>query len=124
MVYFHDMAGDLRSEECSQRYKECRASNPFGGACALCAKTSTKTFAYWKIVPNDFPYDRIADVHEMIVPLRHVTENELSQEELAEYKIIKQEHLQEYDYILEGTHKTKSIPEHFHLHLIVGKEVV
>lgn len=118
------MSDTLRSPELSKKYKDFRANNSFDAACALCAKVAIQTFNHWKIISNDFPYDRIADVHEMIVPLRHVKDSELTPEEIEEYKKIKEERLQEYDYILEATHKTKSIPGHFHLHLIIGKEIV
>ena len=47
------------------------------------------SFGYWKIVTNAFPYDLIAGRHDMILPLRHVTENELTEEELVELKEIK-----------------------------------
>jgi hypothetical protein len=57
----------------------------------------------------------------MIVPLRHVGEDELSEEEKAELLAIKKSYINEhYDYSLEAT--GKSIPNHFHLHLIVTKE--
>ena len=77
------------------------------------------TFTYWKIVTNEFPYDYIASRHDMILPLRHVTEQELTEDELAELKEIKDTYIDtEYGFILQGTHRTMSLPSHFHLHLI------
>lgn len=89
--------------------------------CALCAKTAIKTFTYWKLIPNEFPYDLIASTHEMLVPLRHSTEQDLNADELQEFQSIKATDLQTYDYLVEATMKTKSIPQHFHLHLLIGK---
>ena len=69
---------------------------------------------------NNFPYDLIAKEHHMILPLRHVVENDLNKAELAEYKEIKNTYLKDsdYNYILEAAFHTKSQPGHFHLHLI------
>ncbi len=72
---------------------------------------------------NAFPYDRIAKTHDMIVPLRHVDEDHLNDEELKELKIIKDNYLhKEYEFIIEATYKVKSIPAHFHLHLLTIKD--
>lgn len=60
--------------------------------CALCAKEPIQEFTHWKIVSNNFPYDRIAELHNMIVPVRHCAEEELTQEELTEYASIKKVH--------------------------------
>ncbi|MCE9644186.1 hypothetical protein K8Q93_03030 [Candidatus Parcubacteria bacterium] len=111
----------LRTEEAKNKYNEHRrvsTSEP----CPLCGREAIKAFKYWKIILNHFPYDRIAEVHHMLVPMRHVAEDALDEEELEELKAIKttSAHM-DYDWIIEATHKNKSIPEHFHLHLIVGK---
>ena len=75
------------------------------------------------MINNTFPYDRIAETHHMIIPNSHVTEEGLSDEVKREFKKIKDEYIHKnYEYIIEATHKKKSIPEHFHLHLIVAKD--
>lgn len=75
-------------------------------------------------MPNAFPYDKIATSHDMVVPLRHVPEAELTPEERKELVEIKHEYVNaNYEYILEPTHKKKSIPAHFHLHLVVLKDL-
>ena len=90
--------------------------------CVLCAKESLKQFTHWRIVQNRFPYDLIAETHHMLIPNRHVVEDDLTVEELVEIKLIKQGIINEtYDWMLEPTHKNKSMPAHFHLHLLVGK---
>lgn len=112
----------LRTQQTENNYREYRKNNP-SVDCSLCEKPALKTFTYWKIIENTFPYDKIAKIHHMIVPIRHVTEEGLSVDELYELKKLKDTVLNEdYEYIIEATHKTKSIPSHFHLHLIVVKE--
>ncbi len=113
---------NLRTLQMAQRYKDHRANNKDTTECVLCSAAPLEVFVYWKVVNNDFPYDRIAQTHHMILPLRHVKEEGLTQEERDELFAIKCDQLQEYDYIQEGTQKTLSIPEHFHLHLIVSGE--
>lgn len=59
----------------------------------------------------------------MIVSLRHVTEESLTPEEQAELKQIKSAFIADtYAYVLEATKNFKSVPAHFHLHLITLKE--
>ncbi len=90
--------------------------------CPLCHAEALKTFRFWKIVNNNFPYDAIAKIHHMIVPLRHTKERGLNAEELDELLQIKEEVLNsEYDYLIEAALKNRSIPEHFHLHLVISK---
>jgi hypothetical protein len=58
----------------------------------------------------------------MLVPIRHTTEADLTVNEIMELAGIKSQIIaEEYDWIIEPTPKNKSIPDHFHLHLIVGK---
>lgn len=95
---------------------------PVTNACVLCEKVSVKEFTYWKITENQFPYDLIAKTHHMLMPLRHVAESGFSEEELKEFALIKGELMEgEYDWLIESTVRNKSIPSHFHLHLIVAK---
>lgn len=94
-----------------------------GGAlersCPLCDAEPLQQFPHWKIVRNIYPYDKIAKKHDMLVPLRHAREAELTVEESAELDQIKETYVHEnYEYMIEATHKRKSIPAHFHLHLI------
>lgn len=115
------MANALRTKAMIERYAAYKATRPENDECALCVKPATQTFTYWKVTPNEFPYDLVAKTHDMIMPIRHAAEDELTPEEWAEFREIKAGFMQEYDNIIEGTHRTKSIPAHYHLHLIVGK---
>ena len=114
----------LRTREGEERYRSIMAGRPKDGSCPLCKMDLIKDFKYWKIVGNDFPYERFAEVHHMIVPKRHVGEAELTEEEWQELRQIKDDDIHKnYGYILEATHNTRSIPDHFHLHLIVLHDI-
>ncbi len=111
----------LRSPDAQKKYKEHQALHK-DDPCPLCQGEAIKTFQYWKIMSNLFPYDRIAETHHMILPIRHVTEEYLSEEELDEFLRIKHEYIfEEYEVIIEASGPEKSIPEHHHLHLIITK---
>lgn len=112
----------LRTPEMKKKYQEYQKLNPVVDECAICSKAAIKTFKHWKVTDNAFPYDLIASKHHMIVPLRHVPEKGLNKEERTELESIKEMYIDPtYDYIIEATPKNKSIPAHFHLHLIIGK---
>jgi len=112
----------LRTAEGSKRYREYLKNETSESSCSLCDKESIKDFQFWRLVENSFPYDQIAKTHHMLVPVRHVPEDGLTVDELAELKMIKGVFINAaYDWIIEATYKNKSIPDHFHLHLIVGK---
>lgn len=114
--------GELRSEAGQKIYNDYKLAGGLTGTCKLCAAPHLKTFTHWVIISNKFPYDRIASRHEMIVPKRCVKEYEITNEEWTEFRTIKENVIQkEYDFILEATIKKKSIPGHFHLHLVVVK---
>ena len=105
-----------------QKYQDLIASGALEGHCALCDAKPLKTFTLWKLIDNDFPYDLVATTHHMLVPLRHASDSEVTKEEWIEYQQIKQSFVQpEYEYILEATNKRKSIPAHFHVHLLITK---
>jgi hypothetical protein len=110
----------LRTDPTEKKYEAFLAERGSQGACPLCIDPSEREFTHWKILKNNFPYDRIAAVHDLIVPIRHVPEQEITPEEWAEYQQIKKDVLKKsYEYILEPV--AHSIPGHFHLHLIVAK---
>ncbi len=114
----------LRTTAIEEAYKQWRDAGGLQQGCPLCRNTPLEQFTYWKVIVNDFPYDKVAEKHHMLVPLRHVTEGELTEEEKQELQTIKPTYLNDnYQFIIEATHKTKSVPEHFHLHLIVVREL-
>lgn len=115
--------GSLRTQETKERYGKLLASGVLEHGCVLCKMEPIKEFKHWKIIKNDFPYDKIAKTHHMIIPVRCVEESGLTDEELKELKEIKHNYLfPTYEWILEATEKKKSVPGHFHLHLIISKD--
>jgi hypothetical protein len=116
------MGSIFRTQEQLEKYKAYIAAGGLDTGCVLCSKSPIKTFTYWKVIPNDFPYDLVAKTHHMLIPFQHVAEKNLSEDEWKEFQLIKGEYLQQYDYIIEATEKQKSIPQHFHLHLITKKD--
>ena len=115
--------GNLRSEQMMQKYREYQKTDFKPGTCTLCDKApAVQDFKYWKIAENIFPWDRIAQVQDMLLPKRHVTYSELTAEEKKEFEDIKQTYVEEhYDITAEATNRIKTIPEHFHVHLIIIK---
>lgn len=111
----------LRTLEMHKNY-EVYQKTPKFPTCYICTSRPLKTYTNWKLIENEFPYDEIATRNDMIVPLRHTTEEGLTEEELREFTKIKEDINDKYDMILENTHKQKSIPGHFHLHLLQIKE--
>jgi hypothetical protein len=114
----------LRTPETKKKYSEWLAQHAPQDGCPLCIREPLHSFKLWKIIDNHFPYDRVAKVHHTLVPLRHVAEVDLSAEERAELLEIKRGKLVDdtYDYSLEATPHTLSIPDHFHIHLMAIKD--
>ncbi len=114
----------IRTRETEERYRRVRENRPEGFGCPLCRAETLLDFNHWRVVKNDFPYDLIAERHDMLIPKRHVVEGDLTDEEKAEYDVIKHGWVQEQDYyfIMEATYGTKSIPEHHHHHLLTLRE--
>ena len=113
----------FRTDEGDRRYRAALAAGILDRGCPLCILPSIKEFTHWRIIKNEYPYDAVAAVHDMIVLKRHIAEGEFIEAEKQELLEIKNSHLnQEYEYIIEAIGKYKSIPAHFHLHLIVPKK--
>ncbi len=113
----------LRTEKSSIAYEYFKRHHGTGDVCALCRKSTVVDFTYWRIVANEFPYDRVAKIHHMLIPKRHITETHMTQEELIELFEIKINHVYTtYHTIMEMTLLKKTIPEHFHLHLITFRD--
>ncbi len=119
------MSHPLRKKETQDKYEIAKKTHAFITECALCKKAEPiHKFEHWLLVPNSFPYDLVAETHHMLIPKRHVTYKELTGEEREELELLKSTHLEDnYETIAENTNRRKTIPQHFHLHLIVFKEV-
>ena|SRR3989338_3736717 len=115
----------VRTKKMYDKYQRYKKTHFKEMACNLCDKTKANTlkiFRYWKIVENLFPWDRIIKVHHMIIPKRHATEDKLNSKEKQELEKLKSGYINKnYGIMAEATDRKKSIPGHFHLHLIVLK---
>ncbi len=112
----------LRTEGTYKAYTDLIAAGGLEKGCALCSEPAIKTFTFWKLILNKYPYDRIADVHDMLVPLRHVGDADITPDEWQEYQTIKRDHIEPtYSHVMEATNRLKSIPKHFHQHLLIIK---
>ncbi|MFZ6014964.1 MAG: hypothetical protein ACOYUZ_01240 [Patescibacteria group bacterium] len=106
----------LRTEATNQRYQKFLQNKP-ADYCFLCKAEPIKEFTYWKIVENEYPYDKVLSAHHMVTLKRHVNEEGMTAAEIAEFTIIKKLMHMEHDMIFENAHKKKSIPDHHHLHM-------
>src|SRR3989344_6742388 len=105
--------GRFRYQKDEKHYKRLQKEGFLENGCKLCEKLPIKEFQHWRIIPNDFPYTRIAKLHHMVVLKRHVKEDELSQEEWMEYNQLKHSYINDnYEFIIEPTNRKKSIPAH------------
>lgn len=93
--------------------------------CPLCTEaTIIAEFTYWNIIANNFPYDKVAAVHHMLIPKRHITYEEITTEEQLELdRLTLRELNQDYNFMALALPKTQSIPDHLHYHLLVPKDV-
>lgn len=84
-----------------------------------------EVFDHWALMPVLFHYDLIAEEHHLLVPKRIFPSfAEMNTEEFAELKKIKQNIGDRYSFILENLPSRLSVPTHFHLHFIKGKEFI
>jgi hypothetical protein len=114
---------NFRSEKTFKAYEDYKKVNPFQpNSCPLCEKPALREFTHFRIVNNNFPYDKIAAVHHMIVPRVHLEEKDLTLEMYQELVYLKETYINDnYSHIIEALPKNKSIPNHFHLHVIEAK---
>lgn len=112
-----------RTAQMHQKYTIERQQAVVNDTCIFCEEKPQITFNYWKIIPNRYPYDAVAIKHDLLYPVRHVAKLEaLNNAELKELAELKETYLNEhYVFIAEAVPKNKSIPGHFHLHLIEPK---
>lgn len=107
------------------KYEEGRQRFVNDGSCPLCAAPALAEYAHWRIVENIYPYDAVAAKHDMLVTKHHLSsDQEITPEEFEELSHLKQTDLNDaYTFVMEALPKNKSIPGHYHLHLIVAKVV-
>jgi predicted nucleic acid-binding OB-fold protein len=113
---------DLRTKKTYDKYMSMIAKGLLDHGCRLCQIKPIKQFKYWKIINNDYPWDLVAKTNHILVSKRHITYEKLNQVERKEFDVIKAGYIEKnYGHIVETTNKRKSIPSHFHVHLLVLK---
>lgn len=84
-------------------------------------------FKYWFIMRNDFPYDVVAETHDMLVLKREgvTQESQIEEWEWQEFEEITQaiDRMQQYDCIVKNFTVGQSHPSHIHWHLITWKRL-
>lgn len=113
-----------RTQATHDRYQTERQEDLQSDLCPLCEAPTIEEFTYWRIIPNKYPHDAVAKVHDMIVPKGHFVESELSEAAMQELYELKYSVLNDrYCFLTEALPRGKSIPGHFHLHLIIPKVI-
>ena len=119
------MSRNFRTQATHDAYEAAKRAGHLRQGCRLCEAETLHAFTHWREIPNTFPYDAVAAKHTMLIPKRHVQENELTDAEKAELLTIKRNaYLSQYNYLLESIQATMSIPAHYHVHLIKAKDQV
>lgn len=83
-----------------------------------------KKFKYWKLVKNEYPYDRIATRHDMLIPLRDFSSfQEVNPKERAEFfKLWNQfSKKKTYDMLMVAFPFSQTYPSRLHFHLMKTK---
>ena len=112
----------FRSEGCIRRYRERR--KVLGASINdtdLTKLPLVKEWELWVLVKNEFPYDKIAEDHCMLVPKRKFCDDmEMIEEERWELWDIKKEFSKDrlFDLMCESMQHDKSVTGVFHLHCL------
>lgn len=83
-----------------------------------------RTFRYWFITRNEYPYDRLAKKHDLLAPKRKfASSTDMTNLERAELERIKKifEKTAEYDSVMENIPHQRTIRDWYHVHLIQFK---
>ena len=109
-----------RLPESEQVYTIYREANKdkFQNRCLICEIPIKQRLGLFNIVPNEFPYDAVSTLNDMLVLAVHqpcltiplMRELEKTKELLAWYGT--------YDLMLENMPSKKTVPGHWHLHLL------
>ena len=114
---------DFRTKKTYDKYMKKIAEGHLDHGCRLCQIKPIKKYKYWTIMDNEYPWDLIAKTNHMIVPKRHVAYEKLNIAEQKEFDLIKKNYLEKkYTLFIEAATREKSIPGHFHIHLIILKD--
>jgi hypothetical protein len=93
------------------------------GNCVLCDNPDTDDFPpmeHWRIIKNNFPYDKVAERSWLLIPKRCVSAWELlTDDEQSEYHLFRNESGNlGINIIMWGTSINRSVQNHYHEHLL------
>ena len=105
----------LRTPSTWKRYQE---HTPDG--CPFCDTSRITVHGTVAITKNRFPYDAIAIEHDLLFPVRHVSEDGMNEEEWNDFCEFLEKVEQEckYDAVMCNFPDAQSIEGHFHVHLL------
>lgn len=108
-----------RSPECAARYEMALKENKLK---PLLEEPRIQEWQHWVIIKNSYPYDLVFEVHDMLIPKRVASRNQLTQAERDELETIMEEIQHNYDRQIINFPSLQSITDHFHIHLAVDKK--
>ena len=86
----------------------------------LSQEVAIRTYTYWKLIKNRFPYDAVFKQHDMLIPKRTFEHRKsMSLAEQSELMNIIEILEGDYDVMFENMPSKKSIKTLFHIHLAV-----
>lgn len=92
--------------------------------CFMCRVTGHRSYRYWRVIANEFPYDAVAEDHMLLVPRRHIANREdLSTWEKKDLDNIMRDldKIKLWDAVMENTARGRTQHQHYHLHLLKWK---
>ena len=105
-----------RSKKIEEEYQKVLGTLE-GKPCFMCNNEPVHTWKRWKLFVNNFPYDEIAEKNMLLCLNDH--REEMNGEDFKELQTIKKlKFMSEYHGLLENLAGSKSIPDHFHFHVI------
>ena len=108
----------LRKPESEKKYQEEKKSV---SVCPFCTEEAIHSWKNWSLVPNRYPYDLVANKHDLLILKAH--RSEPNKEELTEFEEIKKmKFTSEYHCLIENFAQRQSVPGHFHIHILRYKE--
>ena len=113
----------LRTYKTNQKYT--KFLNKKGRLTDFLSEKIVKDFKYWRIIKDSFPYDRIATVHNLLIPKRVFSlKKDMNKKEAQELEKLFDGFLKEkYGVVLEKlSPKGRSVPTHYHIHLLKLKK--
>jgi len=107
----------LRSKKLEKIYQDY-LKNDYDYKCIFCSRDMIiEEFNHWILLKNKFPYNKVFKNHCLLSPKAHIKEfKDLYKDEITELNELLEE--LDYDMCILNKKKKRSVPEHFHYHLV------